>query len=33
MTAARPLPPIWSMGLGFLPQGVNGAILLVKVPQ
>lgn len=33
MTAARPLPPIWSMGLGFLPQGVNGAILLVTVPQ
>ncbi|MDQ9783495.1 hypothetical protein, partial [Serratia marcescens] len=33
MTALRQLPPTWLMGLGFLPQGVNGAILLVTVPQ
>jgi PAT family beta-lactamase induction signal transducer AmpG len=33
MAATRPLPPIWLMGFGFIPLGVNGTILLITVPQ
>jgi MFS transporter, PAT family, beta-lactamase induction signal transducer AmpG len=33
MAPARPLPPTWLMGFGFLPLGVSGAILLITVPQ
>lgn len=33
MAAVRALPPVWLMGLGFIPLGVNGAIMLVTVPQ
>ncbi|MEO7027496.1 MAG: hypothetical protein ABI056_08080, partial [Caulobacteraceae bacterium] len=30
---ARPLPPAWLLGIGFLPLGVFGAVLLITVPQ
>ena len=33
MAAVRPLPPVWLMGLGFIPLGVSGTILLITVPQ
>jgi MFS transporter, PAT family, beta-lactamase induction signal transducer AmpG len=33
MAAIRPRPPVWLMGLGFIPLGVNGTILLITVPQ
>jgi MFS transporter, PAT family, beta-lactamase induction signal transducer AmpG len=33
VAATRPLPPVWMMGLGFLPLGVSGAILLFTVPE
>jgi len=33
MAEARPLPPIWLMGLGYLPLGVFGAVMLIVVPQ
>jgi MFS transporter, PAT family, beta-lactamase induction signal transducer AmpG len=29
----RPLPPIWLMGLGFLPLGASGSVTLINVPQ
>ena len=29
----RAPPPIWLMGMGFIPLGVNGTILLITVPQ
>ncbi len=27
--AVRPLPPIWVMGLGFLPLGASGSVTLI----
>jgi PAT family beta-lactamase induction signal transducer AmpG len=33
MAKTRRPPPVWIMGLGFAPLGVNGAILLISVPQ
>jgi PAT family beta-lactamase induction signal transducer AmpG len=33
MASTRPLPPIWLMGLGFLPLGAFGSIMLITVPQ
>jgi PAT family beta-lactamase induction signal transducer AmpG len=33
MATTRPLPPIWLMGLGFLPLGAFGSIMLITVPQ
>jgi len=33
MAAIGSLPPVWLMGLGFIPLGVSGAILLITVPQ
>src|SRR5665213_2924135 len=33
MAPVRPLPPVWLRGLGFLPLGVFGAIMLITVPQ
>ncbi len=31
---ARPThPPIWLLGFGFWPLGVNGALLLITMPQ
>ncbi len=32
MPTPRKLPPIWLMGLGFLPLGASGALLLATVP-
>src|SRR5579862_6464328 len=31
--AARPLPPVWVMGLGFLPLGASGSVTLINLPQ
>jgi PAT family beta-lactamase induction signal transducer AmpG len=33
MTPRAPLPPIWLLGLGLWPLGVNGALLLITMPQ
>ncbi len=33
MAASRPLPPPYIMGLGFLPLGIFGAVLLITAPQ
>jgi PAT family beta-lactamase induction signal transducer AmpG len=33
MLARTPHPPIWLLGLGFWPLGVNGALLLITMPQ
>ena len=33
MAGLRRLPPIWVMGLGFIPLGANGTILLITAPQ
>jgi len=30
--AARKLPPIWLMGLGFLPLGASGSLTLITIP-
>jgi len=30
---ARPLPPTWLMGVGFLPLGASGTVTLITVPQ
>ncbi len=33
MAEARSLPPIWLMGMSYLPFGVFGGIMLIAVPQ
>jgi PAT family beta-lactamase induction signal transducer AmpG len=33
LSPERGLPPVWRMGLGFLPLGVVGALLFIAVPQ
>ena len=33
MAKDRPLPPVWLMGMGFLPLGASGSIFLITVPQ
>ncbi len=33
MTPHSPHPPIWLLGLGLWPLGVNGALLLITMPQ
>lgn len=33
MTPAKALPPVWLMGMGNLPYGMFGAVLLLTVPQ
>jgi len=33
METTRPLPPLWVMGLGFLPLGVFGSVMLITVPE
>ena len=32
MAEARALPPVWLMGLGFLPLGVTGTVMLLTIP-
>ena len=31
-TSARRLPPVWLMGLGFLPLGASGSLTLITLP-
>lgn len=33
MAEARALPPIWLMGMSYLPFGIFGGIMLIAVPQ
>ena len=33
MTARAPHPPIWLLGFGLWPLGVNGALMLITMPQ
>jgi PAT family beta-lactamase induction signal transducer AmpG len=33
MPSSAKLPPIWLLGLGFWPLGVNGALMLITMPQ
>ncbi len=33
MPARSPNPPIWLLGLGLWPLGINGALLLITMPQ
>ena len=33
MALHRSLPPVWLLGFGFLPLGVNGSIMLITLPQ
>lgn len=33
MAQTRRLPPIWLMGAGFLPLGVQGSVMLITIPQ
>jgi PAT family beta-lactamase induction signal transducer AmpG len=33
MAEARPLPPIWLMGMSYLSFGIFGGIMLIAVPQ
>ncbi|MGH7024288.1 MAG: MFS transporter [Caulobacteraceae bacterium] len=33
MAKPRPLPPIWLMGMGFLPLGASGSVLVITIPQ
>jgi PAT family beta-lactamase induction signal transducer AmpG len=33
MTLRAPHPPIWLLGFGLWPLGVNGAFLLITMPQ
>jgi PAT family beta-lactamase induction signal transducer AmpG len=32
MSEARPLPPVWLLGMGFLPLGTSGAVALIATP-
>src|SRR5277367_1862453 len=33
MPSRAPHPPIWLLGFGLWPLGVNGALLLITMPQ